>query len=83
LNSGDFHRNRILLREWDLVYVLAPRMNVALNVLWYDAANLTNARNQAAHNLGICSTNKIAAGNCRNGIGGDWLDVFLNWRMQF
>jgi hypothetical protein len=82
---GQFHRNRILLREWDLVYVLAPRMNVALNVLWYDAANLRNGANQAAHNLGICKAGvaSISTANCRAGIGGDWVDVFLNWRMQF
>jgi len=30
--------------------VIAPRMNVGLNVLWYDATNLRNSRNQAAHN---------------------------------
>ena len=83
LNSGDFHRSRILLREWDLWYFVAPRMSVGGSVLWYDASNLTNARNQPAHNLGICSSQKIAAGNCRNGIGGDWVDVFLNWRYTF
>ena len=38
---NQFHRNRILLREWDLWYVIAPRMNVGINVLWYDASNLT------------------------------------------
>ena len=83
INSGDFRRNRIILREWDLWYVLAPRMNVGINVLWYDASNLTNARNQPAHNLGVCSTGQIAAGACRNGKGGDWVDVMLNWRFTF
>jgi hypothetical protein len=83
LNSGDFHRNTILLREWDLWYYVAPRMSVGVNFLWYDAANLTNARNQAAHNLGVCSSSRIAAGNCRNGIGGDWVDAFFNWRYVF
>ena len=82
--GSQFHRNRILLREWDLWYVLAPRMNVGVNVLWYDAANLRNGANQAAHNLGICNTPNVTAGTgCRNGIGGDWVDVFLNWRFQF
>jgi hypothetical protein len=80
LNSGDFHRVRVLLREWDVWYVVAPRMNVGLNFLWYDSSNLTNGRNQAAHNLGVC---KNAPTNCRDGIGGDWLDVFLNWRYTF
>ncbi|MGZ8443158.1 MAG: hypothetical protein ACXWXZ_07150 [Candidatus Binatia bacterium] len=80
LNSGDFHRNRILLREWDLWYYIAPRMSVGGSVLWYDASNLRNARNQEAHNLDVCTN---APAGCRNGIGGDWVDVFLNWRYQF
>jgi hypothetical protein len=83
LNSGDFHRTRVLLREWDLWYFIAPRMSIGGSVLWYDSSNFRNARNQEAHNLGICSTNKINAGGCRNGIGGDWVDVFLNWRYTF
>ena len=83
INSGDFHRSSILLREWDLWYFIAPRMSVGGSVLWYDASNLANARNQPAHNLGICSSSKIAAGGCRNGISGDWVDVFLNWRYIF
>jgi hypothetical protein len=78
LNGGQFHRNRILLREWDLWYVIAPRMNVGVNVLWYDAANLRSTRNQAAHNLGVCDNPP-----CRPGSGGDWVDVFLNWRYTF
>jgi hypothetical protein len=80
---NQFHRNRIMLREWDLWYFIAPRMSMGINVLWYDAANLTANRNQAAHNLGICSSSKIASGGCRPGIGGDWVDVFLNWRYTF
>jgi hypothetical protein len=78
-----FHRSRILLREWDLWYFIAPRMSVGINVLWYDASNLDNSRNAAAHNLGICSSSKIAAGGCRSGVGGDWVDWFLNWRYTF
>jgi len=83
INSGDFHRIRVLLREWDLWYFIAPRMSVGTSFLWYDSSNLRNARNQEAHNLGICSTGKINSGGCRNGIGGDWLDVMLNWRYTF
>jgi hypothetical protein len=74
-----FHRNTVLLREWDLWYVIAPRMNVGINVLWYDAKNLDNRPNQAAQNLGICK----AVTNCALGIGGNWVDVFLNWRYTF
>ena len=28
INGGQFHRDRILLREWDLVYFVAPRMSI-------------------------------------------------------
>ena len=82
---NQFHRTRVLLREWDLWYVIAPRMSAGINVLWYDASNLRNGANQAAQNLGICkaSTRSINATNCRSGIGGDWVDVFLNWRYTF
>jgi hypothetical protein len=60
-------------------------MNVGLNVLWYDASNLRNGANQAAQNLGICKagTASINATNCRAGIGGNWVDVMLNWRYTF
>jgi len=81
---GQFHRNRILLREWDLWYFIAPRMSMGINVLWYDAANLGNQVNQAGYNLGLCS--KTGIGNttdCRRGAGGDWVDVMLNWRYSF
>ncbi|HEU4343963.1 MAG TPA: hypothetical protein VFU31_20605, partial [Candidatus Binatia bacterium] len=77
---NQFHRNRVLLREWDLFYFVAPRMSIGIHVLWYDASNLNNARNQAAHNLGIC---KNAPTNCRVGRGGDWVDGMLNWRYTF
>src|SRR6266850_1542758 len=77
-----FHRTRVLLREWVLWYFIAPRMSAGFNVLWYDASHLRNGANQAAENLGICkaSTQSINATNCRPGIGGDWVDVMLNWR---
>ncbi len=80
---SQFHRNRILLREWDIWYFVAPRMSLGVAVLWYDASNLRNGRNQAAHNLGVCSSGKIASGNCRSGIGGDWVDALLGWRYTF
>jgi hypothetical protein len=83
INGGDFHRERLLLREWDIYYFIAPRMSVGLSVLWYDASNLREGRNQAAHNLGVCSSSKIASGGCRQGIGGDWTDVSLDWRYNF
>jgi hypothetical protein len=79
-----FHRNRILLREADLWYFIRPRMSVGMSVLWFDASNLRNGANQAAHNLGICDTPNVTnATGCRNGKGGDWVDVFFNWRYTF
>jgi hypothetical protein len=79
-----YHRNTVLLREWDLWYVLAPRMNIGVNLLWYNADNLGNQVGQSGYNLGLCS--KIGGTqttNCRNGVGGDWVDVFFNWRYTF
>jgi hypothetical protein len=83
INSGDFHRERLLLREWDIYYFIAPRMSLGFTVLWYDASNLRNGRNQEAHNLGICSSSRISSGGCRNGLGGDWVDMSLDWRYNF
>jgi hypothetical protein len=81
---GQFHRTRILLREWDLFVFIAPRMSVGVNALWYDASNLDNRVNQSGHNLNICKRNAAGtATNCRAGQGGDWVDVFLNWRYIF
>ena len=79
-----FHRNTVLLREWDLWYVLAPRMNVGVNILWYNATNLGNGVGQAGYNLGLCDkVNGGATTDCRSGKGGDWVDVMLNWRYTF
>jgi hypothetical protein len=79
-----FHRNRILLREADIWYFVAPRMSVGVNWLWYDASNLRNGANQAAHNLGVCDTPNVTnTTGCRNGKGGDWQTLFLNWRYTF
>jgi hypothetical protein len=77
---AQFHRNRILLREWDLFYFLAPRMSIGVHFLWYDASNLNNGVNQAGHNLGECRRVTATTTNCRTGKGGDWIDVLLNYR---
>jgi hypothetical protein len=81
---SQFHRNTVLLREWDLWYFLAPRMSFGVNLLWYNAANLGNGVGQAGYNLGLCD--KVNGGNttnCRSGKGGDWVDVMVNWRYTF
>ena len=84
INGGQFHRNRILLREWDLFYFLSPRMSIGPSILWYDASNLNNAVGQAGYNLGLCSKNAATnTTNCRPGVGGDWVDVMFNWRYTF
>ena len=75
-----FHRNRIMLREWDLWYFIAPRMSIGGSVLWYDASNLDNRYDESGHNLGVCKTAPGQTTNCRIGKGGDWVDVFFNWR---
>jgi hypothetical protein len=80
-NGGQFHRETLLLREWDIYYFIAPRMSVGLSVLWYDASNLRTGGTRAGENLGVfpvgCPTS-----TCR-GRGGDWTDMSLDWRWYF
>ena len=84
INGGQYRRVRVLLREWDLWYVIAPRMSVGANVLWYDSSNLRSTFNNAANNLGLCHrVNNTTTTNCRVGGGGNWTDVMLNWRYTF
>ena len=79
-----FHRNTVLLREWDMWYFVAPRMSVGLNFLWYHADNLGNQVGQAGYNLDMCAKTNVGNNtNCRNGVGGSWVDTFLNWRYTF
>ena len=84
--SGQFSRNRILLREWDLWYFLPNRISIGGSVLWYDASNLRTGRNQSGQNLGVLSTGGCdatgASAACR-GKGGDWLAGNLNFRFSF
>jgi len=70
---AQFHRDAIILREWDLWYFIAPRMSIGGSLLWYNASNLTTTVQQ---NLGIRSVGRLGA-------GGGWLDGNLNWRYQF
>jgi len=76
INGGQFHRERVLLREWDLWYFVAPSMSVGANFRWYDASNLRNGAGQAQDQI----FNKE---NARPGAGGDWVNVTLNWRYTF
>jgi hypothetical protein len=77
INSGQFHRERVLLREWDLWYFVAPAMSVGVNFLWYDASNLTTGGVNTAQNQ------IFGKPNARPGSGGDWVNVILNWRYTF
>jgi hypothetical protein len=73
INGGEFKSNHVILREWDLWYFIAPRMSIGGSVLWYDAKKI---RSSVQENLDI-RKNGIA------GRGGEWVDVFLNWRYVF
>jgi hypothetical protein len=80
-NGGEFHRNTILLREWDIFYFVAPRMSIGAHLLWYDASNLQTGRTNAGQNLGVHPVGCPVAA-C-GGRGGDWVDGMLNWRYQW
>ncbi len=71
---NDFNRITVRLNEWDIWYVLAPRMSIGANVLWYDASNLTAS---AAKNLGVRDNTTDP------GKGGDWVDISVTWRYQW
>jgi hypothetical protein len=77
-SGGEFSRNRVLLREWDLWYFLPNRISIGGSVLWYDASNLQSGRTNAQENIG-CS----GAGRSTRGKNCDWTDVMLNFRMYF
>ena len=72
--SGEFSKQRILLREWDLWYFFAPRASFGVNVLWYDAARLTT---DVQKNLGCSGAGTVPGRGC------DWIDVMLNLRWSF
>jgi len=76
INGGQFHRGFYVVREWDLWYFIAPRMNIGGSLLWYNASNLTTTVQQ---NLG-CSPRGSPG---RVGAGCQWIDGNLNWRYQF
>ena len=76
INGGQYHRERVLLREWDLWYFVAPSMSIGVNYKWYDASNLRTGQGQAQDQI----FNKA---NARPGAGGEWVNVTLNWRYTF
>ncbi len=76
--GGQFSRERVLLREWDLWYFLAPQSSIGINWLWYDASNLRTGFNQAGDNYGVCNGRSTNPCQYKN-----WHTVWLNWRMNF
>jgi hypothetical protein len=75
-NNGEYHRVRVLVREWDAFYFVAPRMSIGAHFVWYDSSNLRAANGQACPNI----TGKSV---CRVGAGADWTNLSLNWRYTF
>ena len=65
-SKSEFTRSRILRREWDLWYFIAPRASVGLNVLWYDASNLPTGFSSSAGFNNDVQKNLGASGDCRN-----------------
>ena len=76
INGGQFHRSRVLVREWDLWYFVAPAMSIGAHFIWYDASNLQTGATAVQDQI-------FNKGNARPGKGGDWVNVILNWRYQF
>ena len=76
---GEFHRNRVIVNEWDIWYVIQRGMNVGIAWLWYDASNLDGRPGRARQNL----LEKASSNPATRGKGGDWLDVVLAWRWQW
>jgi hypothetical protein len=65
-SRSEFKRNRILVREWDLWYFVAPRASVGLNFLWYDASNLPTGFSSGSGFSNDVQKNLGAKGSCRN-----------------
>jgi hypothetical protein len=74
-NGGQYHRNTVLVREWDLWYFVAPSMSMGAHFIWYDAKNLRTGQGQPHEAI----FNRTG----RPGQGGDWVNVILNWRYTF
>jgi hypothetical protein len=91
-----FHRNRILVREWDIWYFIQNRMSVGAAFLWYDVSNIREASpgatpaataaniqgaNNVARNLGCNSSHQSTLKPF--GRGCDWVDFSVTWRYSF
>jgi len=76
--GGQYSQERVLVREWDLWYFLAPQASIGVNWQWYNASNLRTGYAQAGDNLGVC--NPRVSNPCQFK---SWHAVWLNWRMNF
>ena len=73
--AGQFRRNRVLVREADVVYFFAPNISLLLSTLWYDAANVPTSHQVA---IGCSRNNALSRGkSC------DWVDTVLRFRFYF
>jgi hypothetical protein len=90
--AQQFHRNRILLREWNIWYFLMNRMSIGATAMWYDVSNVRVASaatggsgiqsaNNVSRNLGCKSSHQTTLE--RPGRGCDWVDFSITWRYQF
>ena len=80
--GGEFGRNRILVREGDIFYWIAPRASIGLNFIWYDAANVNST---VAKSLSCSGQIPNGTGSHigKAGAGCKWLDIMLNLRWNF
>jgi hypothetical protein len=65
-SRSEFLHSRILLREWDLWYFIAPRASVGLNFLWYDANHLPTGFSSGSGFTNDVQKNLNVSGSCRN-----------------
>ncbi len=77
-NGSQYSRERVLVREWDLWYFLAPQASIGVNWEWWNASNLRTGFAQAGDNLGVCDGRSTTPCQYKS-----WHTVWLNWRMNF
>jgi len=58
---------------------------LGVNILWYNASDVSNQTNQAGYQVGDCDKTGVTATSTdwRIGVGASWTDVMLNWRNTF
>jgi hypothetical protein len=67
--KSEFLHSRILLREWDLWYFIAPRASIGLNWMWYDANHLATGFSSSGGFTNDVQKALGASGDCRNKLG--------------